>query len=48
VAALVTAGTADRMQPPEISRVGVDRAAAAVQRLESFELLERILDGEAV
>jgi aminoglycoside phosphotransferase (APT) family kinase protein len=48
VAALVTAGTADRMQPPEISRVGVDRAVAAMQRLETFEVLERILDGAEV
>jgi aminoglycoside phosphotransferase (APT) family kinase protein len=43
VAAIVTAGTSDRMQPPEISRVGVDRAAAAVQRLDTFALLERLL-----
>lgn len=43
VAAIVTAGTSDRMQPPEISRVGVDRAAAAVQRLDTFAVLERLL-----
>ena len=43
VAAVVTAGTADRMQPPEISKVGVDRATAAVQRLETFDVLERLL-----
>jgi aminoglycoside phosphotransferase (APT) family kinase protein len=45
VAAIVTAGTSDRMQPPEISRVGVDRAAAAVQRLDTFAVLERFLAG---
>ncbi len=43
VAAVVTAGTSDRMQPPEISAVGVDRAAAAVQRLGTFEVLEQML-----
>jgi aminoglycoside phosphotransferase (APT) family kinase protein len=43
VAAIVTAGTSDRMQPAEISAVGVDRVAAAVQRLETFDVLERAL-----
>lgn len=44
VAAIVTAGTSDRMQPPEISRVGVDRVVAAMQRLDTFAVLERHLD----
>lgn len=43
VAAVVTAGTSDRMQPPEISRVGVDRVASAVQRLDTFAVLAREL-----
>jgi aminoglycoside phosphotransferase (APT) family kinase protein len=43
VAAIVTASTSDRMQPAEISVVGVDRVAAAVQRLETFDVLERAL-----
>ena len=43
VAAVVTAGTADRMQPPEISDVGVDRAVAAMSRLGTFEVMEELL-----
>ena len=43
VSAVVTAGTADRMQPPEISRVGVDRVAAAMPRLDTFDVLEELL-----
>jgi len=46
VSAIVTAGTSDRMQPPQISRVGVDRVAAAMQRLETFDLLERFVAGD--
>lgn len=42
VAAVVTAGTADRMQPAEISSVGVDRAVTAVQRLDTFAILGRL------
>lgn len=44
VAAVVTAGTSDRMQPPEISRVGVGRVNRAVQRLDTFEVLGGLLD----
>jgi aminoglycoside phosphotransferase (APT) family kinase protein len=45
IAAIVTAGTADRMQPPEISRVGVDRAVAAMRRLATFSMLRQIVAG---
>ena len=48
VAAVVTAGTADRMQPPEISQTGVDRTVAAMQRLGTFDLLERIVAGDKI
>jgi aminoglycoside/choline kinase family phosphotransferase len=44
VAAVVTAGTSDRMQPPEISKVGVVRVNEAVQRLDTFGVLEKMLD----
>jgi hypothetical protein len=43
VSAVVTAGTSDRMQPAEISAVGVDRVVAAMARLGTFDLLERIV-----
>ena len=43
-AAVVTANTSDRMQPPEISRVGVERVVAAMERLDTFEVLEGLLD----
>ena len=48
IAALVTAGTSDRMQPPEISQVGVDRAVAAMARLGTFELLAGIVAGQKI
>ncbi len=48
VAAVVTAGTSDRMQPPEISRVGVQRVVAATQRLETFDVLEAMLDATPI
>ncbi|WP_426573980.1 phosphotransferase [Aquihabitans sp. McL0605] len=42
VSAVVTAGTSDRMQPAEISQVGVDRVVAAMARLATFDLLAQI------
>ena len=48
VSALVTAGTSDRMQPAEISDIGVDRVIAAMHRLETFDILDRIVAGEEI
>lgn len=48
VAAVVTANTSDRMQPAEISRVGVERVSAAMARLDTFALLDRIVAGDSV
>jgi aminoglycoside/choline kinase family phosphotransferase len=47
-AAVVTAGTSDRMQPAEISGVGVDRVVPAMRRLGTFDLLEQIVRGDHV
>ncbi|MQY17054.1 hypothetical protein NRB20_01170 [Nocardia sp. RB20] len=45
LAAVCTAEAGDRMQPFEISRVGVERAAAAVTAHDSFEVLRTLIDG---
>ena len=47
VAAVVTASTSDRMQPAEISQVGVDRVAAGMERLGTFDALEQLLVASA-
>lgn len=43
VAAVTTAGSSDRMQIPEISRVGVVRAVAAVEALDTFDALAELV-----
>jgi aminoglycoside phosphotransferase (APT) family kinase protein len=48
ISAVMTSGTGDRMQPEAISRVGVERAVAAVQALDTFEVLTALVAGEPV
>ncbi len=48
ISAVVTAGTGERMQPQEISRVGVERVVAAVKALETFDVLAALMAGERV
>ncbi|MFI5952266.1 phosphotransferase family protein [Cryptosporangium sp. NPDC051539] len=43
VAALATAGAGERMQPRDVARSGVERAAAAVQALDTFDVLESLV-----
>ncbi|MFD1815524.1 phosphotransferase family protein [Rhodococcus gannanensis] len=45
LAAVCTAEAGDRMQPLDVSRVGVERAVAAVTAHDSFELLASLVDG---
>ena len=48
VSAVVTARTSDRMQPAEISDVGVDRVVAAMDRLATFDILAQIISGKQI
>lgn len=43
LAAVSTAGSGERMQPAEVSRAGVERAVAAVEAHDSFELLADLI-----
>lgn len=45
VAAVVTAGTGERMQPHEITRLGVERAVAAVEAHDTFAILAALASG---
>lgn len=45
VAAVVTAGTAERMQPRAVTRIGVERAVAAVNEHDSFAVLAALATG---
>ena len=47
VAAVVTAGTDERMQPHEITRLGVERAVAAVDAHDTFGVLASLATGGA-
>lgn len=46
ISAVVTAGTADRMQPQAVSRVGVERVVAAAGALETFDILASVAAAE--
>jgi aminoglycoside phosphotransferase (APT) family kinase protein len=45
IAAVVTAGTSERMQPHAVTRAGVERAVAAVEANDTFAVLAQLLDG---
>ena len=45
LAAVCTAEAGERMQPREVSRVGVERAVAGVTAHDSFALLRALIDG---
>lgn len=45
LAAVCTAEAGDRMQPFEVSRVGVERAVAGVAAHDSFEVLTTLIEG---
>lgn len=45
IAAVVTSGTGNRMQDQTVSRVGVERVVAAVQALDTFEVLRSLALG---
>lgn len=44
IAAVVTAGTSERMQRHEVTRAGVERAVAAAEANDTFAVLGRLLD----
>jgi aminoglycoside phosphotransferase (APT) family kinase protein len=44
IAAVVTAGTSERMQRQEVTRAGVERAVAAAEANDTFAVLEHLLD----
>ncbi|WP_174183826.1 phosphotransferase family protein [Nocardia barduliensis] len=48
LAAVCTAEAGARMQPLEVSRVGVERAVAGVQAHDSFGVLAALIDGKRV
>ena len=43
IAAVVTAGTSERMQRHEVTRAGVERAVAAAEANDTFAVLGRLL-----
>jgi aminoglycoside/choline kinase family phosphotransferase len=45
IAAVVTAGTSERMQPRAVTSAGVERAVAAVEANDTFAVLEHLLGG---
>ncbi|WP_232236184.1 phosphotransferase family protein [Nocardia sp. BMG51109] len=48
LAAVCTAEAGERMQPFEVSRVGVERAVAGVAAHDSFDVLAALIDGKQV
>jgi aminoglycoside/choline kinase family phosphotransferase len=44
IAAVVTAGTSERMQRHEVTRAGVERAVAGAEANDTFAVLDRLLD----
>ncbi len=48
ISAVVTSGTGERMQAQAVSRVGVERVVAAVQALDTFEVLAALVAGDRV
>jgi hypothetical protein len=44
IAAVVTAGTSERMQPHAVTRAGVERAVAAAEANDTFAVLAHLLD----
>ena len=46
--AVAASEAGDRAQDPEVTRVGVERVVAAIEALDSFTVLEALVDGKQV